>query len=164
MKSKQWLLISGPSARIKESLTDSGFVRDFVHQSTYRLEMESSEGYYVFQLPYLEADGVATLDGESAFFDGISDAEVPEAIQVAAMDRWYALRTRIDNADPSPYSPDLGDRWPSTPIPSRSIDEAKNGSMVQDFADMKRLGLDMNRMKNGQQLREEGLVDDPIQH
>jgi hypothetical protein len=36
--------------------------------------------------------------------------------------------------------------------------------MVQDFADMKRLGQDMNRMKTEQQLNDEGLVNDPIQY
>lgn len=55
------------------------------------------------------------------------------------------------------------DRKPSAPVPTKSIETAINGSMVQDFADMKRLGKDMERMKNAQQLNEEGLVNDPIQ-
>jgi hypothetical protein len=55
------------------------------------------------------------------------------------------------------------DRKPSAPIPTKSIETALNGSMVQDFADMKRLGKDMERMKTEQQLNEEGLVNDPIQ-
>jgi hypothetical protein len=62
------------------------------------------------------------------------------------------------------YSPDRGDRRPSAPIPSRPIETAKNGSMVQDFADMRRLGQDMDRMKTEQQLNDEGLVNDPIQY
>jgi hypothetical protein len=62
------------------------------------------------------------------------------------------------------YSPDRGDRRPSAPILSRPIETAENGSMVQDFADMKRLGQDMIRMKTEQQLNDEGLVNDPIQY
>ncbi|WP_219835830.1 hypothetical protein [Paenibacillus sp. R14(2021)] len=46
---------------------------------------------------------------------------------------------------------------------SAPIAEAKNGSMVQDLQDMKRLGHDMKQMKTNSQLQEEGLVPDPIQ-
>ncbi|WP_256761210.1 hypothetical protein [Cohnella sp. WQ 127256] len=69
-----------------------------------------------------------------------------------------------DNTESQIYSPELGDRVPSTPIPSKPIEIAQNGSMVQDFADMKRLGHDMDRIKTEQQLNEEGLVNDPIQY
>jgi hypothetical protein len=164
MKSKQLMLITGPALRIKEALSQAGFIRDFVHQSTFRTELDASDGVYVYQIPYEELDGTLTLDGETAFFDGISDSEVPEEIQAAALDKWYALRTRIGNVETQVYSPDRGDRRPSAPIPSRSVETAKNGSMVQDFADMKRLGRDMDRMKTEQQLQDEGLVNDPIQY
>ncbi|RED56757.1 hypothetical protein [Cohnella lupini] len=164
MKSKQLMIIAGPALKIKESLSQAGFVRDFVHQSTYRTELDSSDGVYVFQIPYEESDGSMTLFGETSFFEGVSDSEVPEEVQAAALDRWYALKTRVGNADPQIYSPDRGDRRPSSPIPSRSVETAKNGSMVQDFSDMKRLGQDMDRMKTEQQLNDEGLVNDPIQY
>ncbi|WP_217595405.1 hypothetical protein [Cohnella sp. GbtcB17] len=55
------------------------------------------------------------------------------------------------------------DSRPSGPIETRSVDEAMNGSMVQDFDDLKRLGRDMERVKTGSELSEEGLVSDPIQ-
>lgn len=164
MKSKQLMRISGTASKLKDSLSQSGFVRDFVHHSTYRTELESPEGVYIFQLPYEEQDGTATLDGEAAFFDGISDSDVPEDIQISAMERWYALRSRVDRTESHSYSPDRGDRRPSGPIASRSVETAKNGSMVQDFADLQRLGQDMERMKTEQQLKDEGLVNDPIQH
>jgi hypothetical protein len=164
MISKQIMIITGPAAKIKESLSQAGFVRDFSQHSTYRTEMDSSQGVYVFQIPYEEADGTITLYGETAFFEGLSNSEVPEDIQAAAIDRWYSLRTRIGIVESQAYSPDRGDRRPSAPIPSRPIETANNGSMVQDFADMKRLGQDMNRMKTEQQLNDEGLVNDPIQY
>ncbi len=163
MKSKQLMIISGPAVKVKEALSRAGFVRDFVRQSTYRMELDSPHGIYIFQIPYLETDGMITMYGETAFFDGISDSDVSEDIQAAAMERWYSLRTRAETADSQSYSPDRGDRRPSSPIPTRSLETAKNGSMVQDFADMKRLGQDMNRMKTEQQLNDEGLVNDPIQ-
>ncbi|BBI35298.1 hypothetical protein [Cohnella abietis] len=164
MKPKHLMLISGPSMKVKEALSQAGFVRDFVHRSTYRTELDSSlGGAYIFLIPCHESDGVMTLYGESAFFDGISDSDVPEDIQAAALDRWHALRVRISNAAPPVYSPERGDRRPSAPIASRPIELARNGSMVQDFADLQRLGHDMDRMKNEQQLNEEGLVNDPIQ-
>ncbi|MEK0317118.1 hypothetical protein [Cohnella sp. 56] len=55
------------------------------------------------------------------------------------------------------------DSKPSGPIPTRTLDEARNGSMVQDFDDLKRLGADMERVKTGSELSEEGLVSDPNQ-
>lgn len=164
MKPKQLMLITGPAPKLKDSLSQAGFVRDFVHQSTYRTELESPGGVYIFQLPYEEQDGIGKLNGETAFFDGISDSDVPEDIQISAMERWYSLRSRVGQTASRAYSPDRGDRRPSAPIPSRSVESAKNGSMVQDFADLQRLGYDMERMKTEQQLKDEGLVNDPIQH
>ncbi|MFC3800333.1 hypothetical protein [Cohnella sp. GCM10012308] len=55
------------------------------------------------------------------------------------------------------------DSEPSGPIETRPVEEAMNGSMVQDFDDLKRLGRDMERVKTGSELSEEGLVSDPIQ-
>ncbi|MFD2334043.1 hypothetical protein ACFSR7_32720 [Cohnella sp. GCM10020058] len=60
------------------------------------------------------------------------------------------------------YRPDEDSR-PSGPIETRPVEEAMNGSMVQDFDDLKRLGRDMERVKTGSELSEEGLVSDPIQ-
>ena len=164
MSSKQLMIISGPTSKINDMLSLTGFVRDFVHQSTYRMELDSPAGVYVYQIPYEELNGTITLFGETSFFEGTSDSEVPEVIQAAALDRWHALRIRIRNGGSPVYSPDLGDRRPSIPIPSRSVETARNGSMVQDFADMQRLGYDMERMKTEQQLNDEGLVNDPIQY
>lgn len=164
MKSKQLMLISGPAGQIKESLSQAGFVRDFVHQSTYRAELDTNDGVYVFQLPYREQDGTMLLDGETAYFDGIADSDVPQNIQQTAMDRWHALKARVGHEAKKAYSPEQGDRKVSAPLSTRPLETARNGSMVQDFEDMKRLGMDMNRMKTEQQLQEEGLVNDPIQH
>jgi len=164
MKSKPRMIISGPSSRLKEYLSQTGFVRDFLHRSTYRLELRSATGVYVFQIPFEEADGALALYGETAFFDGIADSDVPSEIQIAALDRWQALSARVGNAQTQVYSPDRGDHRPSAPIRSRSVESASNGSMVQDLSDMKRLGKDMERMKTEQQLNEEGLVNDPIQY
>ncbi|RKP45833.1 hypothetical protein D7Z26_25120 [Cohnella endophytica] len=165
MKPKSFMLIAGSALKIKESLSQAGFVRDFVHQSTYRMELDTPSGVYVFQLPYEEQDGTIALYGETAFFEGISDTDVPETIQAAALERWHALRLRVASlSGKQTYSPDRGDRRPSGPVESRPVETARNGSMVQDFADMKRLAQDMQRMKTEQQLSEEGLVDDPIQH
>jgi hypothetical protein len=46
---------------------------------------------------------------------------------------------------------------------SKPLDSARNGSMVQDEQDMRRLGNDMKGMKTNSQLLEDGLVPDPIQ-
>ncbi|ALS26523.1 hypothetical protein ABEV74_11665 [Paenibacillus cisolokensis] len=44
-----------------------------------------------------------------------------------------------------------------------SVDQARNGSMVQDLQDMKRLGHDMKRIKTNSELKAEGMIPDPIQ-
>ncbi|MFC4811427.1 hypothetical protein [Paenibacillus sp. GCM10023250] len=46
---------------------------------------------------------------------------------------------------------------------SEPVERAKNGSMVQDMQDLKRLGHDMKQMKTNRQLQEQGLVPDPMQ-
>ncbi|WP_162354581.1 hypothetical protein [Paenibacillus lycopersici] len=46
---------------------------------------------------------------------------------------------------------------------SEPIAKAKNGSMVQDMQDLKRLGNDMKHMKTNSELQEAGLIPDPIQ-
>ncbi|SFT02695.1 hypothetical protein [Paenibacillus sp. BC26] len=46
---------------------------------------------------------------------------------------------------------------------SKPVSNAKNGSMVQDYQDMKRLGYDMKHMKTNSELQDEGLIPDPIQ-
>lgn len=61
-----------------------------------------------------------------------------------------------------PYSPESDER-PSGPLPTRPVQDAENGSMVQDFADLQRLGHEMERIKTGAELRREGLVPDPQQ-
>jgi len=62
------------------------------------------------------------------------------------------------------YAPERDQNRKPIPQKSRSIDQAVNGSMVQDLDDAKRLGRDMQRMKTGSELSEEGLISDPIQH
>lgn len=47
--------------------------------------------------------------------------------------------------------------------PSRPVDEAENGSMVQNMDDLKRLGKDMERIRTNAELEEDGLIPDPIQ-
>ncbi|WP_308638461.1 hypothetical protein [Paenibacillus silvisoli] len=46
---------------------------------------------------------------------------------------------------------------------SKPLVYAENGTMVQDYQDMKRLGHDMKHMKTNTQLLEEGLIPDPVQ-
>lgn len=46
---------------------------------------------------------------------------------------------------------------------SRPVEQANNGSMVQDLQDMKRLGNDMQQVQTNAELLEEGLIPDPIQ-
>ncbi|XID95934.1 hypothetical protein ACF3MZ_16095 [Paenibacillaceae bacterium WGS1546] len=72
-------------------------------------------------------------------------------------------QTQAAEAAPRTYSGGRRDRVPSAPVPTRSVESAKNGSMVQDFADMRRLGRDMERVRTERQLREEGLASDPSQ-
>jgi hypothetical protein len=43
------------------------------------------------------------------------------------------------------------------------VEQAQNGSMVQDEQDMKRLGNDMKQMKTNSEIKQDGLVPDPIQ-
>ncbi|CAM4455862.1 hypothetical protein [Paenibacillus tarimensis] len=47
--------------------------------------------------------------------------------------------------------------------PHKSVEQAENGSMVQDEQDAKRLGKDMELVETNQELRKAGLVPDPIQ-
>ncbi|MDG0810852.1 hypothetical protein [Cohnella rhizosphaerae] len=84
-------------------------------------------------------------------------SDVRESVAESAEVRPHA--TSGENGD---YRSDE-DSKPSGPIETRSLDEAMNGSMVQDFDDLKRLGRDMERVKTGSELSEEGLVSDPIQ-
>jgi glycerol-3-phosphate cytidylyltransferase-like family protein len=46
---------------------------------------------------------------------------------------------------------------------AKPIDEVMNGSMAPTLDEMKQLGKDMEGMKTGTDLKEEGLVTDPIQ-
>jgi hypothetical protein len=160
------LTFSAPALQLKEALSQTGFVRDSaVHYSTYRTELEFSGGaVYVLQVPFEEQDGSLLLDGETSFFDGVSDSEVPEAVRDSARQRLLALRSRIESYIPQSYSPDRDQDRKATPMTTRSVATANNGSMVQDFEDMKALGLDMERVKTGPQLKAEGLLSDPIQH
>jgi hypothetical protein len=88
-----------------------------------------------------------------------SAAAAPGAQQAAG----FAERPREDeDGTAQPYAPE-SDRRPSGPLPTRDVRDAVNGSMVQDFADLKRLGREMERMKTGAELRREGLVPDPQQ-
>ena len=44
------------------------------------------------------------------------------------------------------------------------IDEVMNGSMAPNMEEIKRLGKDMEKVKTEKELKEEGLVPDPIQN
>ncbi|MFD0673998.1 hypothetical protein [Cohnella sp. GCM10027633] len=72
-------------------------------------------------------------------------------------------RSRVPGETKPVYEADRQDAKPSGPLRTRSVENARNGSMVQDFADMVRLGDEMKRVQTERQLEEEGLVDDPIQ-
>ncbi|MGN7455276.1 hypothetical protein ACTHPH_10745 [Paenibacillus pasadenensis] len=64
----------------------------------------------------------------------------------------------------SPESKDNGPiRDGQAGAPHRDVDEAENGSMVQDVDDMKRLGNDMERVRTNAELEQDGLVPDPVQ-
>lgn len=45
----------------------------------------------------------------------------------------------------------------------KDIDEAKNGSMVNDMEDLKRLGKEMDEMDTNSEDKEKGLENDPKQ-
>ncbi|UUZ81952.1 hypothetical protein LJK88_46785 [Paenibacillus sp. P26] len=46
----------------------------------------------------------------------------------------------------------------------KPVEEVMNGSMAPDMAEIKRLGKDMQGMKTEEELKDKGLVTDPIQH
>jgi hypothetical protein len=46
---------------------------------------------------------------------------------------------------------------------TKPVDKVMNGSMAPDMDEIKQLGKDMEGMKTGKDLKEEGLVPDPIQ-
>lgn len=163
MNTRIMTTIAGRASKFSEYLAQVGFIRDMNHSPTFHAELHSPSGVYSMQIPYDESNDTMTLYGENAYFDGITDSEVPESIQAAALEKWNSLRDLMQTTEPQVYSPDHGDRQPSPPVLSRTVESAKNGSMVQDFADMKRLGHDMKRMSNEQQLEEQGLVNDPSQ-
>lgn len=165
MKPYPNLTFSAPAAQLKEALSQTGFVKDSaVHYSTYRAELEVPGGaVYVLQVPFEEQDGTLRLDGETSFFDGVADSEVPQSVRETAMDRLTALRSRIESVERRAYAPDRDKDRKPIPQPTRSVATASNGSMVQDFEDAKRLGADMQRVKTEQQLKQEGFVSDPIQ-
>jgi len=68
-------------------------------------------------------------------------------------------QTELPRTEPSSRSKAAGQAGRK----SEPIEQAHNGSMVQDEQDMRRLGNDMKNMKTNSQLQEEGLVPDPIQ-
>ena len=73
-------------------------------------------------------------------------------------------QTRAASAPAKSYEPVRDpDNRPSAGR-TRSVDHAMNGSMVQDFADAQRLGQYMSKVKTSRELRDEGLVPDPIQY
>ncbi|WP_274649415.1 hypothetical protein [Paenibacillus humicola] len=71
-------------------------------------------------------------------------------------------QTEVQTNGPGPDQP----RQPSSGQAGRKsspIEEARNGHMVQDEQDMRRLGNDMKGMKTNSQLQEGGWIPDPIQ-
>ncbi|MDI4647578.1 hypothetical protein [Cohnella hashimotonis] len=90
----------------------------------------------------------------------MNDSKQPDAREFVA--EGAALQPDKTERANAVYRPDEDSR-PSGPIETRPVEEAMNGSMVQDFDDLKRLGRDMERVKTGSELSEEGLVSDPIQ-
>jgi hypothetical protein len=46
---------------------------------------------------------------------------------------------------------------------SKPLNKVMNGSMAPDMDEMKQLGKDMEDMKTDQELKDEGLVSDPVQ-
>jgi len=164
MNSQPLMIISGPEANVRQALSRSGFVRDGSNRTSYRLELDTPSGVYTFRVPFEESGGELTLKGEAAYFEGLSDSEVPEPLRVAVLHLWHTLRRRAASPHSRRYTPNPSDWEPSSPVRTRPLEKADNGSMVQDFADMKRLGHDMKRMKTEQELEAEGYVNDPIQH
>jgi len=47
---------------------------------------------------------------------------------------------------------------------AKTVESVRNGSMVQDFKDMQKMGKEMKQMKTESELEEDGLVNDPIQN
>jgi hypothetical protein len=46
---------------------------------------------------------------------------------------------------------------------SKPLNKVMNGSMAPNMDEIKQLGKDMESMKTGQELKDEGLVSDPVQ-
>ncbi|MFE5322520.1 hypothetical protein ACFQ88_27955 [Paenibacillus sp. NPDC056579] len=150
-RKKQMHLITRPFAHVHNTLTTLGFAekptRDgCVYELIFRDPVTLRE--YLYQLPTQTASNGLTIVHlhEACFVDKV---EVPFGAVEAAVQMMAEVEQYLSNHEP---------KLASTPI-----EEAMNGRMANNEAEVRRLGKEMANMPTNSQLLENGMVPDPIQ-
>jgi hypothetical protein len=143
--------IARPFSHVHKTLTTLGFIEKTVtegssYELTFRDPLNSKN--YTYVIP-TETDG----KGEMSVY--LHDAafkqrgEIPAEAFLAAEQVLLELKQYLSNHSPNTAS---------TPI-----EVAQNGRMASTEKELKRLGNEMSKMPTNSQLRENGLLSDPIQ-
>jgi len=150
-RKKQMHLITRPFNHVHNTLTMLGFTgrttRDgCVYELSFRDPITSQQ--YLYQLPTKTAtNGLTVVHVHEACF--VDKVDIPLSAAEAAVLMMAEVEQYLASHEPKPSS---------TPI-----EEAMNGRMANNEAEVKRLGKEMANMPTNSQVMENGMVPDPIQ-
>jgi hypothetical protein len=143
--------ITRPFSHVHKTLTTLGFIEKTMtegsaYELTFRDQMNSKN--YTYVIP-TETDGKGSTSVylHEASFKG--EQEIPAEAFVTAHQVLLEVKQYLSNPGPKPAN---------TPIQT-----AQNGRMANTEKEMRRLGNEMSKMQTNSQLRENGMVPDPIQ-
>jgi hypothetical protein len=127
-----------PLSKVDQVLTSQGFTQIGVGPSVnYRaaLRDSSTESTYYLEIPVDQFDGLVKI-GKPYLHGG---KRIPEPVRMAAESKLNEIADYLKNTK-------------------------KNGHMAQSEEEIQQLGKEMESMKTHKELKEEGLVPDPIQY
>lgn len=149
----QHITIMRPFAFVHNTLTGLGFVAIGARDRTlYRISLRDSTTQleYPLQLSTFTSREGRTLVklSEAAFLCG--DAGIPLHIMTAAECKLLEAAEYLLHSEPRTST-------------SARLEANINGSMAQDEQEMKQLGKEMEHMKTNAEVKQDGMVPDPMQ-
>jgi hypothetical protein len=132
-------------------LTQFGFTVNHADHPTayiYKLNETSELPAASVTVPFVMQDNeYSTIQWNKAVLECANGIEIPDAVR-------QAVRGKLDEAI------NLLEQNKTDAV---RLEKEKNGSMVQNEEEMKKLGDSMGKVKTARQLKKEGWVSDPIQ-
>ena len=133
------------SQDLHQQLTELGFERvEYGEHSTYQQNIvcqKTGVSYPLFLKISASEQGNPKVHFDGAYFE--DQQNVPEPVRNSAAEKLAKLEQLLLN--------------------SPSVEGASNGSMARNFAEMKKLGNEIEKAKTGSDLLEENLTPDPLQ-